>query len=514
VELYADTSGDSFFDFTLLGGSVFFEKGRQEQGYVNQLWKTDGTPAGTTLFLGGVHSDLTVVNGKLFFARDDGVNGNELWDSDGTVAGTVLVKDIYPGTTTTRYQVCPYGSRHCYWVTVTKINSSNPSGLTNVNGTLYFQANDGTHGPELWKSDGTAAGTVLVKDINPGSAASSPSSLTNLNGTLFFSANDGTTGQELWKSDGTAAGTVLVKDIDPGSSNSYPSDLTNASGTLYFAANDGTHGTELWQSNGTAAGTVLVADINTNPSSAGSNPMYLTVVGAHLFFVANDGYHGYELWDPPSAAAATTSPLIVQETSQPALLALPPPGRSGTSVAAGDAAGSLARALVQAPGIQPRLQQPADTIGEHARGGRSHGCCRAPGAASGAARDPTGEPCHELSGPPPTGASVSGRDQRFERGIGMDEGQSLQQSAGECPGSRGCGGNAGAEPGNASGRAGPGLCRTGRGSVFGRLEQGTGIRPAAIETGGREEPLPGSAAQQDPHRPEPAPGARSARRER
>ena len=92
-----------------------------------------------------------------------------------------------------------------------------PADLTNVNGTLYFAATDGAHGVELWKSDGTAAGTVMVKDIDPGASGSFPAHLTNVNGTLYFAANDGTHGEELWKSDGTAAGTVMVKDIVPGS---------------------------------------------------------------------------------------------------------------------------------------------------------------------------------------------------------------------------------------------------------------------------------------------------------
>ena len=86
-----------------------------------------------------------------------------------------------------------------------------------MGGTLFFAADDGANGSELWKSDGTAAGTVLVKDITPGSRRGScPSDLTNVNGTLFFAANDGTSGRELWKSDGTAAGTVLRQGHRPG----------------------------------------------------------------------------------------------------------------------------------------------------------------------------------------------------------------------------------------------------------------------------------------------------------
>lgn len=79
-------------------------------------------------------------------------------------------------------------------------------------------ANDGTNGTELWKTDGTAAGTVLVKNINttaPGSS-SSPSRFTEFNGATYFSADDSVNGIELWKSDGSAAGTQLLKDICPG----------------------------------------------------------------------------------------------------------------------------------------------------------------------------------------------------------------------------------------------------------------------------------------------------------
>jgi trimeric autotransporter adhesin len=114
-----------------------------------------------------------------------------------------------------------------------------------MDGNVYFAATaaDGT-ARELWKSNGTEAGTVMVKDIKPG-ASSSPSYITNVNGTLYFAANDGVHGTELWKSDGTEAGTVMVKDINP-SGGSFPEDLTNVNGALYFTADDGVHGPELW----------------------------------------------------------------------------------------------------------------------------------------------------------------------------------------------------------------------------------------------------------------------------
>ena len=72
--------------------------------------------------------------------------------------------------------------------------------MTNLNGTLFFAA-DNLQGTELWRSDGTLAGTTLVKDINP-TGDSVPESLVAFGGALLFSANDGTNGAELWKSDG------------------------------------------------------------------------------------------------------------------------------------------------------------------------------------------------------------------------------------------------------------------------------------------------------------------------
>jgi ELWxxDGT repeat protein len=139
-----------------------------------------------------------------------------------------------------------------------------------VGGTLFFGAKDGTHGRELWRSNGTAAGTVLVKDIRPGGGESFPKYLTNVNGALFFQADDGTHGPELWESNGTAAGTVLVEDIFPGNVGSLPSFLTNVNGTLFFAANDGVHGDEPWVLGPLPVGGTAAA---WSPVSAGAGPL-------------------------------------------------------------------------------------------------------------------------------------------------------------------------------------------------------------------------------------------------
>ncbi|MEO5563782.1 MAG: ELWxxDGT repeat protein [Chitinophagaceae bacterium] len=191
-----------------------------------------------------------------------------------------LLKDINPGSAT-----------------------SNIGYLTDVNNILFFAANDGVNGMELWKSDGTSGGTVLVKDIRTGSGSSSIGYLTDVNGTLFFVANNGTQGTELWKSDGTEAGTVIVKDIRSGSLGSNPSGLVNISGTLFFAADNGIQGTELWKSDGTVAGTVIIKDINLN--SASSNPQSLVNVNGTLFFAADNGVQGTELWKSDGTSAGT-----------------------------------------------------------------------------------------------------------------------------------------------------------------------------------------------------------------
>ena len=180
----------------------------------------------------------------------------------------------------------------------TVVKDTPASDLTAVGGTLFFRSSDPTHGTELWKSDGTPAGTVMVGDINPGPGGSYPDHLTNVNGTVFFSAYDPSAGTELWKSDGTAAGTTRVADLLPGAESSGPTDLTAFDGNLVFAASTGGGGGALWESDGTTAGTVRLAAF---PSSL---PGALIVAAGRVFFAGFDSA-GLEPWVTDGTVAGT-----------------------------------------------------------------------------------------------------------------------------------------------------------------------------------------------------------------
>ncbi|MBN2006796.1 MAG: DUF11 domain-containing protein [Anaerolineae bacterium] len=171
---------------------------------------------------------------------------------------------------------------------------ADPQEFVDVNGIVFFIADDGYTGVELWRSDGTPGGTRQVKDIWPGASSSNPEQLTNVNGTLFFIADDGVNGEELWVSDGSRSGTKMVKDIGPGATDGQVDKLAVFSNTLFFEANDTVYGRELWRSDGTESGTVIVKDIN--PGSNHSLPDYFAVTGDRLFFRALDDTNGFELW--------------------------------------------------------------------------------------------------------------------------------------------------------------------------------------------------------------------------
>ncbi|MCJ7448115.1 MAG: T9SS type A sorting domain-containing protein [Bacteroidales bacterium] len=177
-----------------------------------------------------------------------------------------------------------------------------PSYLTNINDVLFFSACDGINGTELWRSDGTAGGTSMIKDICSGPDSSYARYYTNVNGTVFFSAMDRLNGMELWKTDGTPSGTVMVKNIYPYSGSSGPYLLTNINGLLYFSASDGVNGNELWKSDGTGEGTIMVKDISSGSGSG--SPFNLVNVNGILYFSAFDA-NGRELWRSDGTSEGT-----------------------------------------------------------------------------------------------------------------------------------------------------------------------------------------------------------------
>jgi ELWxxDGT repeat protein len=311
-----------------LGTELWMSDGAQRTGPVKDIIPGPGSsnPA-----------NLTPYNNKLFFSANNvgaTTNGVELWITDGTPGNTVMVKDINPGpassnpqnfvvlsnafTTNTLFFTANDGIHGTeLWRSdgtdpgtfpVKDIfpgpSSSNPQNLVNVGGTLFFSALGGTNtGIELWKSDGFDVNTVLVKDINPGPTNSSPQNLVNVNGSLFFTATFPGFNSELWKSDGTSNNTVIVKDIFLGSPGFGPTNLVNVNGTLFFSANNSTNGNELWKSDGTDAGTVLVKDIR--PGALSSSPQNLANINGTLIFSADDGVLGRELWRSDGTADGT-----------------------------------------------------------------------------------------------------------------------------------------------------------------------------------------------------------------
>lgn len=225
-------------------------------------------------------SSLVEFRGKLYFAANiDGRGG--LWKSDGSASGTATVKE-FPTLTATVEE------------------------LTRVDTRLFFVVGDEAHGSELWVSDGTSGGTRLVKDLTPGRGDTWPYNLTAVGRTLlFFRSIPGTLDTpgrtELWRSDGTGAGTVRVKDLGPESSLSFAQVLVG--GTLFFVLTDPAHGTELWKTDGTEAGTRLVRDLQPGPDS--SNPFYLRAVGRYVFLLSTPADGVSRLWRSDGTEAGT-----------------------------------------------------------------------------------------------------------------------------------------------------------------------------------------------------------------
>jgi ELWxxDGT repeat protein len=189
--------------------------------------------------------------------------------------------------------------------------SAEPGEFIPVGGRVYFRADDGVHGSELWRSDGSERGTVLVADVNPGSSSGDPTSFVSFDGRVFFSATSPATGREVWFADERRGGARVLKDINPG-----PSDGINPLGFLFLAISDRLYfpaldefGLELWISDGNPDGTRLIKDIH--PGVSWSVPVFLTPLRGNVLFAADDRYTpgllcwDRELWKSDGTAAGT-----------------------------------------------------------------------------------------------------------------------------------------------------------------------------------------------------------------
>jgi len=315
------------YNLVAVGSSLFFFQNvdlGNGQGSTTELWKSNGTPEGTALVkdLGDSSwgfGDLTPMGSStLFFVFDGGETGQELWKSDGTSEGTVLVKDIRPGTWYDDYS----GERP---------ESSSPLGLTVVGSTLFFAADDGLTGRELWKSDGSAEGTVLVADLAEGTITygadevprgSNPNGLTAVGDQLFFFAD-----KKLWKTNATGSAPTLVSDLagdENTGSGSYGA-LAVLGGSLLFAATDDDHGTELWSTDLATGATGLLKDVNPRTDGAfgvnsfGGSASYAAgaIFKGMLYFAADDGERGLELWRTDGTAAGTVLVKDIAEGMSP-----------------------------------------------------------------------------------------------------------------------------------------------------------------------------------------------------
>ncbi len=322
ADIAAGVDGSDPSWFTNVNGTLYFQANDGANGA--ELWKysplTRETKLVSDINVGGVGSNpewLTVYGNDIYFAATDAAHGRQLWRYD-TAAETVkLVVDLgnYPVGSDPKWlqfvgptlyfnarggngkELYAYDTRTGQARLVKDINpfgDSNPQYLFGQGATVYFTADDGVHGEEIWRSNGTSDGTSMIKDIYQGSNGSKPSSF-NLLGYMFvFSANDGVHGRELWRSYGTAGTTKMVRDIAEGKKDSNPGWSNRlADSMIFFPAETETYGTELWRFD-PQYGAYLLADINKGDKD--SDPAAIGSIGWVMFFAAKDDKAGAELW--------------------------------------------------------------------------------------------------------------------------------------------------------------------------------------------------------------------------
>ena len=298
IQLSADIKFVSSIGSTaFLDGKLIFAGTTPVTG--TEVYITDGTPGGTILVKdinpgapgSSPDNEVALLNGFLYFTAERPAEGRELWRTDGTPGGTTFVKDMVGGTGGSNYP----GKYH----------------LFSTGTYLLLMARTPASGVELWRSDGTDIGTVILKDINSGVDSSGVQFFSKFNNLVLFEANDGVLlhGIETWKTDGTPGGTTILKDINPGPANSKPLfslGYFTFNGRAYFSADDGTNGAEIWSTDGTEPNTSLLKNIEPGAGSSLDFLVSSVIVGNKFIFSStNFSFTRNQLWESDGTTGGT-----------------------------------------------------------------------------------------------------------------------------------------------------------------------------------------------------------------
>jgi ELWxxDGT repeat protein len=266
---------------------LFFYQGK---GIPSKLCITDGSAAGTQYVADiGNGQLITTIPAQDFMylityntiSISPAITETQLWKSDGTAAGTALIY-TFPQIT---------GSTVGHNWTSNRRNQN----FSLIGNTMIFSAYDATNGVEIWKTDGTTAGTALLKDIKTGAGSSTPWGYCKIGTEVFFSAMQTGFERKLWKTDGTTAGTVQVAVPEPFYIVDYAIGLLN--NKMIFYAHNTVDGYEPYISDGTPAGTYMLKNVNPTATSSGNSSLAAVQCtewhfnNKHCYFLAFNGWY-------------------------------------------------------------------------------------------------------------------------------------------------------------------------------------------------------------------------------